>query len=151
MNGRQHSKILTGFFRRVGLASGVREGIQKLGRLWLEEGAGPAVDASPELLASLSFFCPEEKQKKGILYPGWRLQILFNGSEPALSESGTGCEGVDGFGHDVVLAGLKPLRPLPFLRLGLQLVGALQGLLLLLIRLQGHRGNIHTRITENVS
>ncbi|PWA30295.1 hypothetical protein CCH79_00015735, partial [Gambusia affinis] len=112
---------LTALRRRVGLASGVREGIQKLGRLWLEEGAGPAVDASPELLASLSFFCPEEKQKKGILYPGWRLQILFNGSEPALSESGTGCEGVDGFGHDVVLAGLKPLRPLPFLRLGLQL------------------------------
>lgn len=57
----------TGFFTKVGLASGVREGIQKLGRFWLDVAAEPAVDGSPELLCegpgSLSLLWPE-----GIVY-----------------------------------------------------------------------------------
>lgn len=56
---------------RVGLASGVSEGIQKLGRLWLEEAAAPVED-SPELSVlpfSLPLVCPEvEKQ--------WHFQIV---------------------------------------------------------------------------
>lgn len=60
-------KPLTGFLSRVGLASGVREGIQKLGRLWLDVEAEAAVEDSAELLSvvpfSLPLFCPEvEKQ-----------------------------------------------------------------------------------------
>lgn len=46
---------------RVGFASGVSEGIQKLGRLWLEEAAAP-VEGSPELSVlpfSLPLVCPE--------------------------------------------------------------------------------------------
>lgn len=35
---------LTGFLSRLGLASGVSEGIQKLGRLWLEVAAEPEED-----------------------------------------------------------------------------------------------------------
>lgn len=56
-------KPLTGFLIWVGLASGVRQGIQKLGRLWLEVAAEAALEDSAELLSVLPFslplFCPE--------------------------------------------------------------------------------------------
>lgn len=56
-------KPLTGFLSRVGLASGVREGIQKLGRLWLEVAAEPAVEETVELFSvgpfSLPLTCPD--------------------------------------------------------------------------------------------
>lgn len=54
---------LTGFLSIVGLASGVREGIQKLGRLWLEEAA----EGSAELLSvgpfSLPLLCPKGENR----------------------------------------------------------------------------------------
>lgn len=66
-NTEQSLESLTGFFSSVGLASGVSEGIQKLGRLWLDDEAEDPDEDSAELLAglatSLPFFCPETKQQ----------------------------------------------------------------------------------------
>lgn len=66
-NTEQSLESLTGFFSSVGLASGVSEGIQKLGRLWLDDEAEDPDEDSAELLAglvtSLPFFCPEAKQQ----------------------------------------------------------------------------------------
>lgn len=52
------------------MASGVSEGIQKLGRLWLELAAVAALDNSPGLLCVPSFSLPmflPEKKKKAVL------------------------------------------------------------------------------------
>lgn len=65
-----HNTVLLGFLRAVGLASGVSEGIQKLGRLWLELAAVAALDNSPGLLCVPSFSLPmflPEKKKKAVL------------------------------------------------------------------------------------
>lgn len=54
-------KLLTGFLSRLGLASGVKEGIQKLGRLWLEVLA-PTGDSAELFLVWYGLFpsvCPE--------------------------------------------------------------------------------------------
>lgn len=59
-------KPLTGFLSKVGLASGVKEGIQKLGRLWLEVAAEPALEDSVELLLSVEPFSPTLLCPKGV-------------------------------------------------------------------------------------
>ena len=46
MEEKQGSQI-TGFFSKVGLASGVSMGIQKLGRLWVEPGAEEEEELEP--------------------------------------------------------------------------------------------------------
>lgn len=62
--------------------SGVREGIQKLGRLWLEGAAelvAVALEDSAELMSvlmsvlhiSLPLFCPEEKNNCSLLFLLW--------------------------------------------------------------------------------
>ncbi len=56
----QQEKPLTGFLSRVGLASGVRVGIQKLGRAWLEVWAELVEDS--ELLSVRLFSPVGEKQ-----------------------------------------------------------------------------------------
>lgn len=61
---------LTGFLSRVGLASGVKEGIQKLGRLLLEEVL--ALEDSAELFVIwdvlVSLDCPKKKKHKKNLH-----------------------------------------------------------------------------------
>lgn len=61
--------------------------------------------------------------------------------ERQIPQTRTRCERVDGFGHNAVLPGFKPLHPLPFLRLGLKLTVALLHFLLLLISLKNQRRN----------
>lgn len=62
---------LTGFLSRVGLDSGVKEGIQKLGRLWLEVAAEAAVEDSVELPSvepfSFPLLCPEKGKKQWLV------------------------------------------------------------------------------------
>lgn len=76
MRVKPQERPLTGFLSWVGLASGVREGIQKLGRLWLELATEPALEDSAELLSVLAFSLPllcAEWGKTVVLYTFHRL------------------------------------------------------------------------------
>lgn len=67
------------------------------------------------------------------------MQSQFYGTEGPQEHTMNGHEWVDGFGHNAVLPGFKPLHPLPFFRLGIMFTVALLRLLLLLICLKNWR------------
>lgn len=64
-HGRPHS--LTGFLSWVGLASGVSEGIQKLGRLWLELADEPGEDSAKQETTE-----PFTSKHDTLIYLSWK-------------------------------------------------------------------------------
>lgn len=84
--------------------------------------------------ANVPFFYVNQNQLETVRQ--LETEDLRENIERQIPQTRTRCERVDGFGHNAVLPGFKPLHPLPFLRLGLKLTVALLHFLLLFISLK---------------